>query len=342
MINRKINRKIDPKIELTGIPRLNGARVDAAGAVELLSAAESVAVVCHVHPDADTIGAGLALGMVLDRCDKRVQVSFAAPAELPESLRSLPGCDLLVGPDDVRRDVDLVVTVDVPSMHRLGSLQDLAADDQHLLVIDHHASNGLFGTANYVDTSADSTTMMIAEILDEWGKPIDRAVAHCIYAGLTTDTGSFRWASARALRLAARLVDLGVDNSAVSRSLMDSHPFAWLPMLSRVLGTAELLPEAAGGQGLVYAVVDHHEWLNSRSEEVESVVDIVRTTQQAEVAAVFKEVEPRRWSVSMRAKSIDLATVAMGFGGGGHRLAAGYSTTGSIDDVVAALRAALD
>jgi len=226
-----INRKIDPKIELTGMPRLNGARVDAAGAVELLSAAESVVVVCHVHPDADTIGAGLALGAVLDRCGKDVEVSFAAPAELPESLRSLPGCDLLVPPDDVRRDVDLIVTVDVPSIHRLGSLQDLATPGRQLLVIDHHASNGLLGTANYVDTSADSTTMMIAEILDAWGKPIDRGVAHCIYAGLTTDTGSFRWASSRALRLAARLVDLGVDNSAVSRSLMDSHPYAWLPML---------------------------------------------------------------------------------------------------------------
>ena len=337
-----INRKIDPTIELTGIPRLNGPRVDAAGAVELLSAAESVAVICHVHPDADTIGAGLALGAVLYKCGKHVQVSFAAPAELPQSLSTLPGCYLLVSPDEVRRDVDLVVTVDVPSMHRLGSLQYLAGPERELLVIDHHASNGLFGTANFVDTSADSTTMMIAEILDVWGKPIDRGVAHCIYAGLTTDTGSFRWASARALRLAARLVDIGVDNAAVSRSLMDSHPYAWLPMLSRVLGTAQLLPEAADGQGLVYAVIDHHEWRNARSEEVESVVDIVRTTQQAEVAAVFKEVEPQRWSVSMRAKSIDLATVAMGFGGGGHRLAAGYSATGSIDDVVAALRAALE
>lgn len=333
---------INPKTELTGVPLHNGARVDAVGAVRLLSAAESVAVICHVHPDADTIGAGLALGMVLDESGKQVQVSFAEPADLPESLRSLPGCHLLVAPAELRRDVDLVVTVDVPSMHRLGTLRELAGPGQELLVIDHHASNGLFGTANFVDISADSTTMMVAEILDVWGKPIDCGVAHCIYAGLTTDTGSFRWASARALRLAARLVDLGVDNAAISRSLLDSHPYAWLPMLSRVLGTAQLLPEAAGGAGLVYAVVEHDEWVNSRSEEVESVVDIVRTTQQAEVAAVFKEVAPQRWSVSMRAKSIDLATVAIGFGGGGHRLAAGYSTAGSIDEVVAALRAALD
>jgi phosphoesterase RecJ-like protein len=183
--------------------------------------------------------------------------------------------------------------------------------------------------------------MLVAELLDAWGKPIDLGVAHCIYAGLTTDTGSFRWASARAHRLAGRLVDLGVDNASISRTLLDSHPFAWLPMLSRVLASAQLLPDAAEGSGLVYTVVGHQEWKSARPEEVESIVDIVRTTEQAEVAAVFKEIEPGHWSVSMRSKSYDLATVASGFGGGGHRLAAGYSDTGSADDVVAALREAL-
>jgi phosphoesterase RecJ-like protein len=332
---------INPNTELAGAPRV-GARVDALGAVELLSDAATIGVIAHVHPDADTIGAGLALGLVLDKCGKQVEVSFAEPAALPESLASLPGCRLLVSPDAMRRDVDLVVTVDVPSIKRLGALSDLAAAGAELLVIDHHASNELFGTANFVDVSADSTTMMIADILDTWAKPIDREVAHCIYAGLTTDTGSFRWASARALRLAARLVDIGVDNGAISRTLMDSHPFGWLPLLSRVLGSARLLPDAVGGRGLVYAVVGNQDWTGSRPEEVESIVDIVRTTQQAEVAAVFKEIAPQQWSVSMRAKAeVDLAAVASGFGGGGHRLAAGYSTAGSIDDAVASLRTAL-
>jgi bifunctional oligoribonuclease and PAP phosphatase NrnA len=333
---------IDAKTELAGA-RGAGARVDALGAVELLSDAATIAVIAHVHPDADTIGAGLALALVLDKSGKRVEVSFAAPATLPESLASLPGGHLLVSPEAMRRDVDLVVTVDVPSAKRLGTLSDLAAaPGRQLLVIDHHASNDLFGTANFVDPVADSTTLLIADLLDAWGKPIDRDVAHCIYAGLTTDTGSFRWASARALRLAARLVDTGVDNAAISRTLMDSHPFNWLPLLSRVLGSAQLLPDAVGGRGLVYAVVDNRDWNHARPEEVESIVDIVRTTQQAEVAAVFKEIEPQQWSVSMRAKArVDLATVASTFGGGGHRLAAGYSTTGSIDDVVASLRTAL-
>ncbi|HEY9266524.1 MAG TPA: DHHA1 domain-containing protein, partial [Mycobacterium sp.] len=196
-------------------------------------------------------------------------------------------------------------------------------------------------TANFVDPSADSTTMLVAELLDAWDKPIDVGVAHCLYAGLTTDTGSFRWASARAHRLAARLVELGVDNAAISRTLLDTHPFAWLPMLSRVLGSARLLGDAVDGRGLVYAVVSHGEFVNARPEEVESIVDIVRTTHEAEVAAVFKEIEPRKWSVSMRSKSADLASVASSFGGGGHRLAAGYSSAGTADEVVHALARAL-
>ena len=329
---------IDPNTELATELRV---RVDARGAADLLNASQTISVVCHVHPDADTLGAGLALALVLERAGKAVEVGFAAPSTLPESLQSLPGVELLVAPQDMRRDPDLVVTVDIPSVNRLGALQVLADAGREVLVIDHHASNELFGTANYVDPSADSTTMLVADLLDAWDKPIDVRVAHCLYAGLTTDTGSFRWATPRAHRLAARLVELGVDNAAVSRALMDSHPFSWLPMLARVLSSAQLSRDAVGGRGFVYAVVGHEEWVNARPEEVESIVDIVRTTQQAEVAAVFKEIEPQRWSVSMRARSFDLATVASSLGGGGHKLAAGYSASGPADVVVKALADAL-
>lgn len=326
--------------------RSPGARVDAHGAADVLSRAQTIVIVAHVYPDADTIGAGLALAQVLEQADKRVAVSFAAPAVLPESLQSLPGGHLLVSPDQIPAQPDLVVTVDIPSVNRLGALCNLLAPAElgtaaEVLVIDHHASNTLFGTANFVDSKADSTTMLVADLLDAWGKPIDEPVAHCLYAGLTTDTGSFRWASARAHELAARLLDIGVDNAGISRTLMDTHPFDWLPMLSRVLGSARLIDDAADGRGLVYAVVAHEEWAKARPEEVESIVDIVRTTAQAEVAAVFKEIEPQQWSVSMRSKSLDVSAVAGRFGGGGHRKAAGYSATGSADDVVGALQDAL-
>lgn len=328
---------IDPMTDTATV----GSRVDADGAAAVLGGADTIVIIAHVYPDADTVGAGLALAQVAAAAGKDVQVSFAAPDELPESLATLPGVHLLVAPGEVRRDPDLVVTVDIPSVNRLGSLSELTVGARAVLVIDHHASNTLFGTANFVDPKADSTTMLVADLLDAWDKPIDEPVAHCLYAGLTTDTGSFRWASARAHRLASRLLEIGVDNAAISRDLMDTHPFAWLPMLSRVLGSARLVEGAVDGRGLVYAVVDHEEWAMARPEEVESIVDIVRTTAQAEVAAVFKEIEPRHWSVSMRSKSFDVSALAGGFGGGGHRKAAGYSATGTADDVIAALQAAL-
>ncbi len=323
---------------MTQKPTTRLPTTDAAGAARMLDAAGSVVILCHVQPDADTVGAGLALGLTLARSGTAVQVSFCDT--LPESLCTLPGCELVAAPAQVRRDADLVVTVDVPSANRLGELVTLV-DGAEVLVIDHHKSNTLFGTANFVDTQADSTTMLVAELLDAWGKEIDVDVARCLYAGLSIDTGSFRWASPAALRLAARLVDIGVDNAALSRLLHDTHPFGWLPLLSRVLASAQLLPAAAAGGGLVHVVVTHADWLEHRPEEVESIVDIVRTAQEAEIAAVFKETAPQRWSVSLRSKASDVSVVATGFGGGGHRLAAGYSAAGPIEDVVAELTAAL-
>lgn len=319
---------------------VSGGRVDAAGAVALLAAAGSILLLCHVQPDADTLGAAIGLGLTLRRAGTEVQVSFSADDRLPDSLSGLPGSELVVTPSALRRDVDLVVAVDTPSPNRLGELAGLV-EGRDVLVIDHHRSNSLFGTANFVDPQADSTTMLVAELLDCWGRDIDLDVARWLYAGLSIDTGSFRWASAPALRLAARLVDIGVDNAAMSRLLHDTHPFAWLPLLSRVLSSAVFLPHAVGGAGLVYAVVGHDDWAVHRSEEVESIIDIVRTTSEAEVAAVFKEVRPQQWSVSLRAKTFDLTPVATGFGGGGHTLAAGYSATGPVGAVVAELAAAL-
>ena len=313
-------------------------RVDAHGAAQELAGVGSVVILCHVQPDADTVGAGLALGLALAREGAEVQVSFSASNTLPESLRRLPGCELLVPPADVRRDADLVVTVDTPSVNRLGELAELIARPG-VLVIDHHRSNTLYGSVNYVDPQADSTTLLVADLLDAWGREITADVARCLFAGLSIDTGSFRWASVRGLRLAARLVEAGVDNAAMSRQLHDTHPFGWLPLLSRVLASAQLVPSAH--VSLVFAVVTHPDWAAHRSEEIESIIDIVRTTAEAEIAAVFKETAPQQWSVSLRAKSFDLVPVATRFGGGGHTLAAGYPADGPLEDVVAALTAAL-
>ncbi|WP_330179223.1 bifunctional oligoribonuclease/PAP phosphatase NrnA [Nocardia sp. NBC_01503] len=325
--------------------------VDLARAVSILDTARSVTVLCHIQPDADTIGSGLALGQVLRRRGVPVQVCFAEPAELPVSMRSLPGTELLVPPDQVRTEVDVLVAVDCGSADRLGALKDRLDGARITMVLDHHRSNTRFGEVNIVDDTAESTAGMVARVLDAWGEIIDRPVAHCLYAGLVTDTGSFKWARPGSHALAERLLATGIDGAGITRTLMDTHPFAWLPMLSRVLASAELDAEAAAGAGLVYVFVRREDTAGVRSEEVESIVDLVRTTSEAQVAAVFKEARGRtdQWTVSLRSHDcadgspgVDVARVAIALGGGGHRYAAGYSTAGSPAQLVETLKAELN
>ncbi len=316
---------------------------DLACAIEMLERASSVTVLCHVQPDADTIGSGLAIGSVLERRGAQVQVAFAAPAFLPQSMEELPNRHLLVEPEKVAESVDLVVTVDAGSRGRLGSLGERLDSASESLVIDHHRSNTRFGTLNVVHASAESTTAVIVRLLDRWGVDIDADLAHLLFAGLVTDTGSFRWVRPGSHLLAERLLATGIDGARIARRLLDTHPFDWLPMLGAVLGSAELLPDAAGGKGLVYAVIRSEDSAGLRSEEIESVIDIVRTTSEAEVAAVLKQQDfGSVWVVSLRSKTqVDVSAVATGLGGGGHHNAAGYTATGELPDVIDALREAL-
>ena len=156
------------------------------------------------------------------------------------------------------------------------------------------------------------------------------------------DAGSARDEAAACLRivLAALSIERRVelDGRAWSRALIDSHPFAWFSLVSQVLATARLDPHACNGEGIVYAVVGHDVLSAMSWEESESVIDIVRTAVEAEVAAVFKETAPGEWAVSLRSKrAVDLVPIVAARGGGGHRHASGYSDTGTADAVVARL-----
>jgi phosphoesterase RecJ-like protein len=238
----------------------------------------------------------------------------------------------------------LVVTVDCGSPGRLGALRDRLEHAGTVLVLDHHLSNTRFGTVNVIDPNGESTAGLIARVLDLWGVEIDADIAHCLFAGLVTDTGSFRWVQPGSHALAERLLATGIDGRTIARTLLDTHPFGWLPMLSRVLGSARLLHTAAGGAGLVYAIVRQCDIDGLRSEEVESVIDIIRTTGEAGVASVFKETRTTgTWTVSLRSRDgVNVSDVATRLGGGGHRYAAGYTASGSVDELVTALVTALD
>jgi nanoRNase/pAp phosphatase (c-di-AMP/oligoRNAs hydrolase) len=317
---------------------------DIRGAAALLASATDVTVLGHVRPDADALGSALALGRVLRRRGAKVRVSFGEPDEAPETLRWLDEDGLLTHPDDLPDTEALLVCVDTPVPKRLGRLAGRVELAGSVLVIDHHATNTFYGSCNVVDETAEASAILVFRILDALGAELDEPIARGIYAGIVTDTSGFRRASPETHRMAARLLEAGVDPEAVVRRIVDERPFTWLPMLSSVLSEAELEPEAAQGKGFVHAVVRVDAARTVRAEEVESVIDVVRSVREAAVAAVLKQdvSNPAQWQISLRSIGIDVSAVAAGFGGGGHRQAAGCTIAGTAEEVLAGLREALE
>ena len=323
-----------------GVARTLDAPVAAAAA--LLARARDVTLLAHVNPDADSLGSALALGIALRRRGAAVRVSFATPEQVPETLLPLDVLGLVVAPDQVPAAPELLVACDVAEPSRLGSLVDRLGNAGSSVMIDHHVSNPGFGDVQVLDPQAEATVVLVHRVLVAMGEPLDADIARCLYAGLVTDTRGFRTAGEAAHRMAADLLAAGVDAEAVVRRLMDTHPYEWLATLGQVLQNVVLEPAAAGGLGLVHASVSVEDTARFRVEEVDSIVDVLRTTAEAEVAAVLKQVGPGRWSTSLRSKGrVDVAAAAGLLGGGGHRAAAGFTRDGTRAEVLAALRDAL-
>jgi phosphoesterase RecJ-like protein len=312
-------------------------------AAEVLRGAREVVVLAHLSPDADSLGSALAMGLALHRLGTSVAVSFGVPGAdepPPESLAALDVENLLVPASEVPAAPEVVVACDTADQRRLGALADRMDTAGTAILVDHHASNPGFGHIRVLDPHAEATVLLARRIIAELDVPLDAAIGACLYAGLATDTVGFRIGGPAPHRLAAELVEAGVQVEPLMRRLVDSHPFAWLPALGRILAGAELEPAVAGG--LVHATVPADVVAAFRPEEVESVVDTVRTAVEAEVTVVLKQVGPARWTVSLRSRgAVDVSAAAVSLGGGGHAKAAGFTREGTREEVLAAVRRSL-
>lgn len=310
---------------------------------QLLADAKSVAVVAHVHPDADAIGAASAMVMALAQRGIEAVATFGESGPPAKSLLTIPGWEHFVDYGDVGSDIDTWVTVDCASPSRLGCLEDLVMNSNRVINVDHHATNTRFGTVNLVDERAESTTMVLLDFFGVWGIKLTKPMAHALYAGLLTDTASFQFGRSRMHTAAARLLDTGLDPRTIGAQLLEEHPFSYLPFLGKVLSTAALVPKWGGNAGLVTVVIDHDRAREVGHDEIEAVVDIVRTTNAADVCAVLKEYEPGQWSVSLRSHGVvDVSAVALSIGGGGHRRAAGLTWSGAKADLLRMILEASD
>ncbi|MER5648391.1 bifunctional oligoribonuclease/PAP phosphatase NrnA [Streptosporangium sp. NPDC002524] len=318
---------------------------DWARAVELISAADEIALACHVSPDGDALGSMLGVGIALRAAGKRVTASFGDRRfTVPRLLRFLPGQDLLADPAHYPDAPEVMVTFDVPTVGRLGVLTGNTVKAHELVVLDHHPSNTGFGTLNLVDPGAAATAVLAEELLHRLGLPVDKDIATCLYVGLVTDTGSFRHSSTTpgAHAMAARLLATGLDPERIARELWDRSPFGYLKVLGVVLDRVRLEPEVGGG--LVWTFVTHADRAayGLPYDEVEGMIDVIRRTDQADVATILKEDDDGAWQVSMRSKGgVDVSRVSAALGGGGHAKAAGFTSHRPVEETIESLRALL-
>ena len=301
-------------------------------AIEVLRAARTATLVCHVAPDGDALGSMLALARVLRTTGCDVTCTWGDAAwRVPASYAWLPDIDRVVPPMRAPADPDVVVVLDTASRDRLGVLGPLADQARRLVVIDHHAHNSGLGGVHLVDASAAATAVLVEQLLRGMTARFDQETATLLYVGLVTDTGSFQHpvTTPAVHAVAGRLLADGAQPAEITRRLWGTRSYAFNVVLGAALSRLRLETESAAGRGLVWTWTTTEDLadLGLSIDEIEPIIDVVRTTAEADVAAVFKQDADFSFRVSTRSRGgTDVGAACATLGGGGHKLAAGFTS----------------
>ncbi len=316
------------------VPDLEAATV---AVVEELTASERFLITTHEGPDGDALGSTLALHEALTQLGKD-SIMFLAEKEFPLPLeyRFLPLQEVFhEAPADLADRT--VIFLDCGNIDRMP-VQWLR-DGKRMLNVDHHHDNTRFADVNLVDVEASSTAEIIFEICRSIGAEITESIAQSLYVGLITDTGMFMYENtdARTHRVAADLIDAGVDVNGIFRRLYERVPEAKLKLIARALERIDR--HLDGALSTTYLSADDYAATGADETLTEGIIDFVRGIEGTSVAAVVRDKaegnrQARKVSLRSTDGSVDVSLIARKMGGGGHRRAAGFSTDQSYDELV--------
>lgn len=299
---------------------------------EALANAEKIAIVGHVHPDGDCVGSCLGLRQYLsDNMPEKTVTVYLEP--ITKNLQFLHGSDV-VAPIEAAIDFDgdLCISMDVSSTDRLGEGIHAFQHAKHTLVIDHHVTNPLFGEKNCVDGDASSCCQVLYELLDD--NKISRECAEALYTGIVHDTGVFKYSSTkeRTMQIAGRLMSKGlntaeiIDHSFYQKSLLQTK------VMALVVSKAEMYLDNKLFLGILSN--EDMQMLHATAADCDGVIDQLRLVKGVEVAAFAREDKPGTFKFSLRSNGkVDVSAISSFFGGGGHRMAAGFTVTAELDDL---------
>ena len=297
-----------------------------------LSAAQKIIITAHTNPDGDAIGSSLGLMHYLQGLGKEVQVLI--DDDIPAIFDILPGYEHIGKPEEGQSiDADLLVALDV-SLDRIGLVKDVVKAP--VLNIDHHITNDAAADMLYLDGTCAATAEIIYQIVKQMQGTFSRECAMCLYTGLATDSGWFRYSNTTpaTMRAGAELLETGVEPNIISEAL-ERKPYESVKSLADAMQHIEMFHDGrAVGVFLDFATIE-------KLESTEGLIDMIRVIDGAEIAVVLKEKEKDTCRVSMRSKGLDVTTIATKFGGGGHVRAAGCAIKKPFAEAKAELLAAI-
>jgi bifunctional oligoribonuclease and PAP phosphatase NrnA len=295
-----------------------------------LDAAKRILVASHVRPDGDAYGCAIAMGLHLQGLGK--EVSVWNEEGMTDKFRYLPQSGLVTAPPGDPRDFDVFVALDTSTKERLGSVLQSLGKVGVLINMDHHVSNHCYGDLNFIDDKAPATGQILCDYFRETGGEITADIAANLFVAVSTDTGSFQYdkTTPHTFRMAADLVDAGVDVPAMSKAMYDSHPRRRLELLKALLNSARF---GCGDRVASFSLsLETATKLGVLPEDNEGLIDNLRGVEGVLVAVFFEELPGGKVRVSMRSKDsrFDVCNICGKFGGGGHPMAAGARLAGPL------------
>lgn len=292
--------------------------------VEVIESKRTFAITSHIRPDGDSLGSSLGLYWLLRALDKDVEVIMRDP--VPHSYQQLPGAREVRVTSAVDRPYQAVFVIECSDITRPG-LADL--EKQFVVNIDHHSTTALFGTVNWIDSTASAVGEMIYNLCKATGVRVTKEIAECVYTALITDTGSFHYSNTteRTFKVASELVRTGVKPAKTAEAVFASYPWTRIQLLGEVLSTAKR--DDSGHVACMRQSLDMQRRIGASDEDADGFVNYPLTVGEVEAVALLKECAPGVYRTSLRSKGdVNVARVAEKFGGGGHRNAAGCTLEG--------------
>lgn len=306
-----------------------------------LQSEDSFVIVTHISPDADAISSSVGLAYILHTLGKKVKVFFEE--DIPSKFKKLVDTSYIITseaelisllPDSV------LVGVDCATRKRLGEyVTNHFSSSKETVNIDHHESNEAWANKNWIVKDAPATAYMISLLADDLGVSLTPDLSNLLYSGIMDDTGCFRYANttSECLEVCARLIKNGAKPQYISSILYYEVPERVLKLRARAAETLETFSD--GKIALIYVLKKTLDELACTPDDTEGLIELVRSVEGVKVAFFAREINDG-FKVSARSKdeSIDVNRFALQYGGGGHRMASGFTLPYSLEQVLAILR----